>query len=301
MQVEKKGHIASGSFGRVYAAKGSDGKDLVIKEESRAAKYPQLVYEHRVYDALGQVVAKPGLSPRYWGLPAIYSIRYLPTTIQMTMELLGRNLEEMRASMPGGRLTKRTVYTLAIQLIEHIRYMHCCYFLHRDLKPENMLMGVGPKSHIVKLVDMGLTKKYITESGEHIPWETDRPFLGTLRYAPLAAHRGEVSTRANDLESLGYVLAYLLLGRLPWQGGSSNSAEAVLDKKVEKMPAFLKALPPALASMITETQSLPYRHKPSYQTYIRAFKHEATTEGLALNYVYDWTIQDSKRKALLRR
>ncbi len=301
MQVEKQAHIASGSFGRVYAARGPEGLDMVIKEESRSAKYPQLEYEFRVYTALGQVVARPGIIPRYWGLPTIYTIRYLPGSIQMTMELLGRNLEELRASMPGGRLSKRTVYTLAIQLIDHVRYMHCCHLLHRDLKPENMLMGIGSKSHVVKLVDMGLSKKYMTASGEHIPWETDRPFLGTLRYAPLAAHRGEVSTRTNDLESLGYVLAYLLLGRLPWQGGSSTSADVVLGKKRQHMPALLKALPPALSSMISSAQNLPYSHKPSYQTYRQAFEREAKAENLELNHIYDWTIQDSKRKALLKR
>ncbi len=46
------------------------------------------------------------------------------------------------------------------QLIDRIKYMHSKKFLHRDIKPDNLLMGVGKRSHIMFLVDMGLAKKY---------------------------------------------------------------------------------------------------------------------------------------------
>jgi len=39
--------------------------------------------------------------------------------------------------------------------------MHKKNFIHRDVKPDNFLMGMGPNSSSLHIVDMGLAKKYI--------------------------------------------------------------------------------------------------------------------------------------------
>lgn len=38
------------------------------------------------------------------------------------------------------------------------------------------------------------------------PFKDNKPFLGTSRYASIAAHKGYELSRKDDLESLGYVL-----------------------------------------------------------------------------------------------
>ncbi len=49
------------------------------------------------------------------------------------------------------------------------------------------------------------------------PFHSNKPFIGTTRYASLAAHKGQELSRKDDIESLIYVLIFLYKGKLPWQ------------------------------------------------------------------------------------
>ena len=44
------------------------------------------------------------------------------------------------------------------------------------------------------------------------PPKDNKPFLGTTRYASISAHQGHELSRKDDLESLAYVIIYLLKG-----------------------------------------------------------------------------------------
>lgn len=44
------------------------------------------------------------------------------------------------------------------------------------------------------------------------PFKDRQPFLGTSRYASIAAHKGNELGRKDDLESLIYVLLFLYFG-----------------------------------------------------------------------------------------
>jgi hypothetical protein len=68
------------------------------------------------------------------------------------------------------------------------------------------------------LVDFGVSK-LVFEKGKHMyllwkfsPFKEKKSFIGTTRYASVAAHKGFEIGRRDDLESLMYVIIYLILG-----------------------------------------------------------------------------------------
>ncbi len=77
-------------------------------------------------------------------------------------------------------------------------------------------MGREKETHMVYLIDYGISKIYRDVSGRHISFKEGKPFIGTTRYASIAAHCGHELGRKDDLESLAYVMIFLLKGNLPW-------------------------------------------------------------------------------------
>ena len=78
-------------------------------------------------------------------------------------------------------------------------------------------MGVGKNRKKAYLIDYGISKIYRDKNGRHIKEKSGKSFIGTKRYASVNAHKGIELSRRDDLESLAYVLIFLLKGNLPWQ------------------------------------------------------------------------------------
>ncbi len=115
--------------------------------------------------------------------------------------------------------------------------MHSKDFIHRDIKPENFLVGGRDGPNTVYLIDFGLAALYRdSASGFHIPFNTHRSLVGTARYASVNTHLGVEQSRRDDLESIGYLLVYLMKGALPWQGlraaGKKEKYNLIMDKKM---------------------------------------------------------------------
>lgn len=73
-------------------------------------------------------------------------------------------------------------------------------------------MGVGKTANCVYVIDFGLAKKYRdSRSHAHIEYRENKQLTGTARYASISTHLGIEQSRRDDLESLGYVLMYLIV------------------------------------------------------------------------------------------
>jgi casein kinase 1 len=167
---------------------------------------PQLEYESKLYRVLQGGTGIPEVT--WFGTEGDYRA--------LVMELLGHSLEDL-FQYCGRKLTLKTVCMIADQMISRLEYMHNNNFIHRDMKPDNFLMGVKGKANTVYMIDFGLSKRYRDpKTGQHIPYRDGKSLTGTARYASVNTHIGIEQSRRDDLESVGYILLYLLKGSLPW-------------------------------------------------------------------------------------
>ena len=122
-------------------------------------------------------------------------------------------------------------------MIGIIQRIQKCGFIHRDIKPENFLFAPGTERCTIYLVDFGLSCSYIDSmTKQHVRFSDKHHLVGTARYASVNTLFGYAQSRRDDLESIIYVMIYLLNGRLPWQGlramSEKDKREKIRDLKL---------------------------------------------------------------------
>ena len=151
------------------------------------------------------------------------------------MELLGKSLEDL-FQIQKKKLSIKTVCLIALQMLDRIEFVHNKNIIHRDIKPDNFVVGLDNKSHIIYLLDFGLSKKYrSSRTKQHIKFNDHKKLTGTARYASINALSGYEQSRRDDLEAIGYVLMYFLRGSLPWQGLKLKHGEQRYKKIYKKL------------------------------------------------------------------
>ena len=99
-----------------------------------------------------------------------------------------------------------------------------------------------------------------------------------------------------DLESLGYMIVYLLRGNLPWEGiraDTEDEEEAmILERKRTITPEELcEGLPDELAKYVRFSRIMTPTTVPNYRYIQQTFKSLAQKEAIEYDNVFDWTIK----------
>ncbi|CAK57370.1 unnamed protein product (macronuclear) [Paramecium tetraurelia] len=281
--------IGSGAFGEIYqVTKGKE--EYAMKLERSDTKHPQLFFEAKLYTYL------QGSDQR---IPRIFAQGTDGDYNYIVIDLLGQSLEDL-FNKHNKRLSLKTVLMLADQMIQRIEFIHLNKFLHRDIKPDNFLIGLGQKAVRIYLLDFGLAKRYSTKDG-HIPYREGKSLTGTARYASINTHLGIEQSRRDDLESLGYVLMYLLRGQLPWQNmkgiNQKEKYQRIMEKKVETSSDVLcKGFPVELSQYLNYCKQLKFEEKPDYHYLRGLFKDAFKKIGFELDQRYDWIKDDNAIK-----
>jgi serine/threonine protein kinase len=131
------------------------------------------------------------------------------------------------------------------------------------------MVGLGHLKHTTFIIDFGIAKEYWdTATRVHIPFWQNQHLTGTPAFASINNHLGVDPGRRDDLESLTYMLIYLLRGSLPWLTSDHEklSSSSVLECKVNTtIEVLCDGIPVKFASVLIYTRSLAFSEDPDYE------------------------------------
>ena len=276
--------LGQGSFGSIYEAQSNYSNKLY------AVKIEDMKQEQFILEEESAILSYLNIPQ----IPKIKSFGYSGSFIILVMELLGKSLDKIFNELPSKKMSIRCVCNIAYQLLYIFELMHNNNIIHRDIKPANIAIGREEKSKYIYLLDFGLSKKYrSSKTKKHFPFTQGKKLIGNARYSSINALNGNTQSRRDDLESLGYLLLYLLLGRLPWQGYISHSKEDKYYKikqiKNQTTPEELcEGLPPQFEEYIKYTRNLEYEQDPDYNYLRNLFLSVLKNYNWEFDYYYDW-------------
>ena len=303
-QILKK--IGCGSFGSVYLGKNITTEQLyAVKFEPKNQQ--DLILERESY-LLYYL--------RGFGIPQIITYGHNSKYNILVQTLLGKSINRI-FQKNDFKLSLKDCCMIGIQLLDRLEYIHSKYIIHRDVKPDNFLIG-NPDSNIIYIIDFGLAKKFMSSrTGKHAKFSINKKWSGTSRFASANSLRGVSQSRRDDLESLCYLLLYLMKGSLPWDNvNSDNENEEIL--LIYKIKRFMKPellflnLPKETAEFFSYCKKLEYEQKPDYN-YLRNLllnSLEYSNEKNDLNFswinqndidLYSYNIDNNKFNRIIKR
>jgi serine/threonine-protein kinase len=154
----------------------------------------------------------------------------------------------------SGALPPRQAARLTSQAARAIAAAHESGFVHRDIKPGNILVT---REGRVKVADFGIARA-LAETALTLPGTT----LGSVHYFSPEQARGETTTPASDIYSLGIVLFELVTGQRPWTGDSAAAiATARLTGPVPSPSTLRSGVPPILEAITRKAMALEPDHR----------------------------------------
>jgi serine/threonine protein kinase len=275
--------LGSGSFGSVWRViDRKTKKEYAVKIEDKNSK-SRLKNEYKIYKNLREF----GIS---FGVPKVKCYFESQKKCYLIMQLLGQSLDQVLNDLDKS-FDLSTVLKLGIQITKLLEIIHSAGYLHRDIKPNNFLVGLGKDKDCVFVMDFGLSKKYIND-GAHIKMRNERSLVGTARYASINVHNGLEPSRRDDLESVGYMLIYLLVKKLPWQGlkkkKNCDHIKLIGECKMKtSINDLCKGIPSCFKEYIKYCRNMDFDEKPDYNYLKNLFYKTVMEEDLDLKYFWE--------------
>ena len=185
-------YISNGEFGQVTKATYND-KSYAIKCGAKDL----IKYEIQIYKQLRTIS----------NISTIYDVFETNNKMYMVMDLYTMTLKDYKLQNCDRLNYVEHTITMLGELIAIIKLIHENNIIHRDLKPTNICLDT---SYNLYIIDFGLSKIY--KSGTIHNSETQiKSLIGSVNFSSLNVINLIEPSRRDDIESLLYILFYLLL------------------------------------------------------------------------------------------
>lgn len=239
--------LGEGSFGIIYKGINTNtNKNVAIKIEKKSKSL--LINEARIYNLLKKIKGIPKF--RSYGNEGVYNY--------MVIDYIGESLEKYRLNN-NGVLSIEKVKNIGLQMINIINNIHNTGILHRDIKPENFLIY----NNEIFIIDFGLSKIYVKDN-KHIVKSSINNIIGNIRYASINIHNNISPSRRDDIESIIYILIYLLNGSLPWQLSGKININEIKERKKDINNLKNIKIDNNLILLVKYVRNLKYIERPDY-------------------------------------
>ena len=282
--IERK--INKGSFADIYSALDfSSSQSLVLKIEKKNASNSTIDTETAILKSLHNIQ----------GIPHILWSGKINQRSAFITDRLGSSLHDYLSDLK--RFSLETVVKMSVQLLLILEKLHEKGFIHRDIKPSNILTGNGLNRKNIYLIDFNLSKRFLDQNGEHIPLDEVEEFNGNLQFSSVNSHEFLENSRKDDLESLGYVLCFLFLGKMGWDKASSNDVIHRIAFIGKYKRHFLKNvasdsfLPTCLKHYFENVMNIGFYDKPNYENLRQIFVKFAENEGINMESEWEWDLK----------
>ncbi|WKX92211.1 hypothetical protein Q1695_010329 [Nippostrongylus brasiliensis] len=210
----------------------------------------------------------------------------------LVMTLLGPSISDLRKVIPSQKFTLFTTLVIGVQALDSLKEVHNAGYVHRDVKPSNYAIGEPgtSKEMLIYILDFGLARSYrrVTPDGKVVLRNPRRTvqFRGTTRYCSINAHSREEQGRQDDLWSLFYMLAEMIIGNLPWKNMTDHGPTE--REKASREPELLEQCPKEFELYIVHLKQLSYAITPDYallrNLLLHAFKRNKFTTSMKLDW-----------------
>jgi serine/threonine-protein kinase len=137
----------------------------------------------------------------------------------IVMEYLdGRDLGQEIKAHKGECFPVQESVGWILQACEGLAEAHALGIVHRDLKPANLFLSRTDTSHVVKVLDFGISKSINPTSSDMLSLTKTEMLLGSPLYmAPEQMRSSKYVDERSDIWSLGAVAYELLSGHVPFE------------------------------------------------------------------------------------
>ena len=209
------------------------------------------------------------------GIPRVISFGKIKNYKVLVEELLGKTIYLIWSKKINEKNKLNDICLTAIQCINRLEYIHSRNIIHRDIKPFNFVFG-RKDPNLIYIIDFGISRKYrSSKTGNHIRYRKLNTINGSMRYMSINCNKGYEQSRRDDLESLGYMLIFLIKKNLPWMKIEKQNLEPKKKflkicsiKSSIKPEELCSGLPREFCQYIEYCQQLRFEQTPNYN-YLR--------------------------------